>query len=85
MFLAMITAEQIRAARALLRWSAQDLADRSGIGFRTIQRFESERGIPASRSKNLVTIRKVFENAGVIFIDEDDLGPGVRLREPISR
>ena len=81
----MITAEQIRAARALLRWSAQDLADRSGIGFRTIQRFESERGIPASRSKNLVTIRKVLEEAGIIFIDEDELGPGVRLREPISR
>ncbi len=85
MFLAMITAEQIRAARALLRWSAQDLADRSGIGFRTIQRFESERGIPASRSKNLVTIRKVLEDAGVIFIDQDELGPGVRLREPIPR
>ncbi len=81
----MVTAEQIRAARALLRWSAQDLSDRSGIGFRTIQRFESERGIPASRSKNLVTIRKVLEDAGVIFIDEDELGPGVRLREPTSR
>ena len=81
----MITAEQIKAARALLRWSAQHLADRSGIGFRTIQRFESERGIPASRSKNLVTIRKVLEDADVIFIDEDELGPGVRLRAPTSR
>ena len=81
----MITAEQIRAARALIRWSAQDLADKSGIGFRTIQRFESERGIPASRSKNLVTIRKVLEDAGVIFIDEDEFGPGARLREPTSR
>ena len=73
----MITAEQIRAARALLRWSAQELANRSGIGFRTIQRFESEHGIPASRSKNLATIRKVLENAGVFFTDEDEeLGPG---------
>jgi transcriptional regulator with XRE-family HTH domain len=79
----MITAEQIRAARALLRWSAQDLADRSGIGFRTIQRFESESGIPGSRSKNLMTIRKVFENAGVAFIDQNGGGPGVRLKEPL--
>ncbi len=79
----MITAEQIRAARALLRWSAQDLANRSGIGFRTIQRFESERGIPGSRSKNLMTIRKVLEDAGVVFIDQNGGGPGVRLKEPL--
>ncbi len=79
----MITAEQIRAARALLRWSAQDLADRSGIGFRTIQRFESESGIPGSRSKNLLTIRRVLENAGVVFIDQNGGGPGVRLKEPL--
>ncbi len=79
----MITAEQIRAARALLRWSAQDLANRSGIGFRTIQRFESESGIPGSRSKNLMTIRKVFENAGVVFIDQNGGGPGVRLKDPL--
>jgi transcriptional regulator with XRE-family HTH domain len=79
----MITAEQIRAARALLRWSAQDLADSSGIGFRTIQRFESESGIPGSRSKNLMTIRKVFESAGVAFIDQNGGGPGVRLKAPL--
>jgi transcriptional regulator with XRE-family HTH domain len=80
----MITSEQIRAARALLRWSAQDLADKSGIGFRTIQRFESETGIPASRTSNLITIRKVLEDAGVIFIDQsEDRGPGVQLRNPI--
>ena len=80
----MITAEQIRAARALLKWPAQELADRTGISWRSIQRLESGSGIPGSRSKNLMTIRKVFENAGVIFIDEDELGPGVRLREPTS-
>ncbi len=80
----MITSEQMRAARALLRWSAQDLADKSGIGFRTVQRFESESGIPASRTSNLIAIRKVLEEAGVIFIDQNEEGgPGVRLKEPI--
>ena len=84
MFRAMITSEQIRAARALLRWSAQDLADKSGIGFRTIQRFESETGIPASRTSNLIAIRNAFEDAGVIFIDQsEERGPGVQLRDPI--
>ncbi len=80
----MITSEQIRAARALLRWSAQDLADKTGIGFRTIQRFESESGIPASRTSNLIAIRHTLEDADVIFIDQNEEGgPGVRLKNPI--
>ena len=80
----MITSEQIRAARALLRWSAQDLADKSGIGFRTVQRFESESGIPASRTSNLIAIRKVLEDAGVVFTEQnEESGPGVRLKNPI--
>ena len=80
----MITSEQIRAARALLRWSAQDLADKSGIGFRTIQRFESETGIPASRTINLIAIQNVFEDAGLVFIEQsEERGPGVQLRDPV--
>ncbi len=80
----MITAEQMRAARALLKWSAQNLADRSGVTWRTIQRLESEVGIPASRTKNLIKIRQVLEDAGVIFIDQnEESGPGVRLKNPI--
>jgi transcriptional regulator with XRE-family HTH domain len=77
----MIAAEQIRAARALLKWRAQDLANRTGLTLRTIQRFENEVGIPSSRTKNLMTIRQALEDAGVIFIDRnEDGGPGVRLK-----
>jgi predicted transcriptional regulator len=80
----MITAEQMRAARALLRWSAQNLADHSGVNWKTIQRLESGVGIPASRTKNLMRIRQVLEDAGVIFIDQsEERGPGVQLRDPI--
>jgi hypothetical protein len=80
-----ITAEQMRAARALLKWSAQDLARRSGISWRTIQRLEVGSGVPASRSKNLERIRQTFESAGVIFIDREGIaGPGVRLRETLD-
>ncbi len=79
----MITAEQMRAARALLRWPAQELANRTGLTLRTIQRLETETGFPASRTKNLLKIRRVLEDAGVIFIDQNGGGPGVRLKEPI--
>ena len=80
----MITAEQMRAARALLKWSAQELANRVGMNWRTIQRLESERGFPASRTKNLLKIRHVLEDAGVVFIDENGGGPGARLRARVS-
>ncbi len=80
----MIAAEQIRAARALLKWRAQDLADRAGLTLRTIQRFENETGIPSSRTKNLMNIRQVLEDAGVVFIDQsEESGPGVKLKDPI--
>ncbi len=80
-----MTAGQIRAARALLRWSAADLAGMSGLSERTLQRMEAAEGIPAGLSRNLELVQKTLEGAGIIFIDEDELGPGVRLREPISR
>ena len=81
----MITAEQIRGARSMLRWSAKRLAEESGLSWPTIQRMESAQGVPSGLSKNLELVQRTLEYAGVIFIDEDELGPGVRLREPISR
>ena len=50
----MITGTQIRSARAALRWSIQELADRAGVGARTIKRFEAVDGMPASRSSTLL-------------------------------
>ncbi len=80
----MLTAEQIRAARSLLRWTAQDLAENSGVSWRTIQRLEAATGVPSSHSKNLEAVRRAFEQAGVVFIDQgDESGPGVRLKDPI--
>ena len=81
----MMTAGQIRAARALLRWSAAELAAMSGLSERTLQRMEATEGIPAGLSRNLELVQKTLEDAGVIFIDEDKLGPGVRLRETTPR
>ncbi len=84
LFWNMLTSEQIRAARSLLRWTAHDLAEKSGVSGRTIQRLEAATGVPASHSKNLEAVRHALEQAGVVFIDQSqESGPGVKLRDPI--
>lgn len=74
----MLAGAQIRAARALLRWSAKDLADRSGTNRFTIQRLEQSEGIPPSRSQTLIELKRVFEEAGIEFIGTPEQ-PGVVL------
>ena len=80
----MLRSEQIRAARALVRWSAQNLADNSGVSWKTIQRMESQDGVPSATARNIEKIQKTLEKAGVVFIDQyEECGPGVRLKDPI--
>ncbi len=81
----MITSDQIRAARALLRWSGKDLAEKTGLGFSTLMRLEVLEGVPSAQAKTLETIQKVFESAGVEFIGSPEDGPGVRLRKLSSK
>ena len=76
-----ISSAQLRAARALLRWSALDLAKASKVGVATIRRVEIIDGnIPVTLANELA-IRRTLEAAGVEFIDENGGGPGVRLRK----
>ena len=70
----------MRAASALLRWSAADLSERSSVGTATIQRMEVMDGVPAGNVKTLVAIQQALEDAGIEFIGNPDDGPGVRLR-----
>jgi hypothetical protein len=77
----LLSSAQIRAARALLRWSAQDLADASALGVNTIRRAEVADDNIALTAANNKTLRHVLEAAGVEFIDENGGGPGVRLRK----
>jgi ribosome-binding protein aMBF1 (putative translation factor) len=77
-----ITGSQIRAARALLRWSAEDLATHSRIGVATIRRAEVQDGPVSMTRANVAAIRQAFETAGVQLIPENGGGPGVRLRRP---
>lgn len=76
----MITSDQIRAARALLRWSADDLAKASSIGIATIRRFEMQEGIPSGQVRILDGLKLALEAAGVEFLGAPEDGPGVRLR-----
>lgn len=77
----MIVSDQIRAARALLKWSAQDLARESGVAYSTIRRMEAADGIPSASAKNVAAVQGALEQAGVEFIPQDGGGPGVRLRD----
>ncbi len=76
----MISSSQIRAARALVRWSALDLAHESGVGIATIRRLELVDGIPSSNARTIDALQKALEAAGVEFIGTPDDCPGVRLR-----
>jgi hypothetical protein len=76
----LITSDQIRAARALLRWSGKDLADKTGLGFSTLMRLEVLEGVPGAQAKTLEIIQKTFEEAGVEFIGTPESGAGVRWK-----
>jgi transcriptional regulator with XRE-family HTH domain len=77
-----LTSAQIRAARALLRWSAEDLAQVSAIGVTTIRRAELSDSETSMTAANDLAVRRALELAGVEFIDENGGGSGVRLRKP---
>lgn len=78
----MITGAQIRGARGLLRWSARELAEHSGVSLPTIQRMESAEGVPSASAKSVDAVQRAMERAGVEFIPENGGGDGVRFREP---
>lgn len=75
----MITSAQIRAARALLRWSSANLSEQSGVGNATIKRLEVMEGVPAGQVRTIMAIKEALESAGVQFIGTPEDHPGVRL------
>ena len=77
-----LSSSQLRAARALLRWSALDLAKASKVGVATIRRVEVVEGEIPVTLVNEAALRQALESAGVEFIDENGGGAGVRLRKP---
>jgi len=79
----MMTPEQSRAARGLLDWSQQELADAANLGLSTVRDFEKGRREPLLAS--LEAMQGALRAAGVVFLAEGetiDGGPGVRLGKP---
>jgi ribosome-binding protein aMBF1 (putative translation factor) len=77
---AMLTSAQLRAARSLVDWSREDLAQHSGVAHNTIKEFE--RGKSDPKQSTLLKWKRVLEAAGVVCVDEDELnGAGVRWKK----
>jgi predicted transcriptional regulator len=74
----MITSRQIRAARALLGWSQQQLADRAIVSLNAVARLEG--GVVDSRISTVQAVQKALVKAGIEFLDADQKGEGVRLK-----
>jgi transcriptional regulator with XRE-family HTH domain len=70
---------QCRAARSLLRWTQEDLADHAQVGIVSVRQFEAEAVEP--RRATLAALRRALEVAGIVFIEQNGGGPGVRLRD----
>ncbi|MGI4765484.1 MAG: helix-turn-helix domain-containing protein [Janthinobacterium lividum] len=79
--MSIITRSQLRAARSLLEWSQDQLATASGVSLPTIKRLEPGAGPLSTRVDTLEKLTTALERAGVIFIETNGEGPGVRLRK----
>ncbi len=80
MDMSMLIVAQIRAARYALRWSVQDLSDRSSVSTSTIKRLESGEGVPSISARNLAALQSALETAGIEFIGRPEDAPGIRIR-----
>lgn len=76
-----VSIRQLKAARALVGWSQEELAAAADISLPTIKRLEAAEGWLAGRQTTSEKIRAALEKAGIDFIDENGGGPGVRLRK----
>lgn len=77
-----MTAEQLRAARGLIRWGQKELAQASGISEPTIRRLEAMDGQLEGHASTIRSLQSALEAAGVQFIPENGGGAGVRMAKP---
>jgi predicted transcriptional regulator len=75
-----VSIRQLKAARALLGWSQQDLALSAKVSEPTVKRLEASEGPIGGRAETIDKLLFALENAGIEFITENGGGPGVRLK-----
>jgi transcriptional regulator with XRE-family HTH domain len=76
-----VSIRQIKAARALLNWSQEQLASAAEVSIPTIKRLEANDGPLGGRGQTIGKILHSIQAAGVEFIHENGGGPGVRLKK----
>jgi transcriptional regulator with XRE-family HTH domain len=72
---------QIAAARTLVGMTQPDLAMKANISVPTLKRMEASEGPAVGMANNVAAVRAALESAGVIFVESNGEGPGVRLRK----
>jgi DNA-binding transcriptional regulator YiaG len=78
-----LTGRQIAAARTLIGMSQADLAQSAAVSVPTVRRMESATGEAPGMVNNIAAVRRALESRGVIFLDPNGEGPGVRLRRDL--
>jgi transcriptional regulator with XRE-family HTH domain len=81
---ATVTVEQLRSARAALRWSINELSEKAGVSSRTIKMVEANEGEPKCRPQTLDKLRVTLEAAGIEFIGTPDQAHGILIHRPPS-
>ena len=76
----MLSSEQVRAARAMLRIEQRDLAATAGVSLETVKRIERSPGPISALAATVEKIQRALESAGVEFTNGDE--PGLKLRKP---
>ena len=76
-----VSIRQVKAARALLAWSQQDLASAAGVSVPTVKRLEAADGPLGGRAVTTQKLQAALEHGGIDFIEENGGGSGVRLRK----
>jgi len=71
----------MRAARAMLDWSREQLSKEAGVGISALMRLESAEGVPSGNIKTFESVQRAFEKAGIEFIGAPERGAGVRWKE----
>jgi transcriptional regulator with XRE-family HTH domain len=76
-----LTSEIIRAGRMLLRWDQKTLAEAAGVAHVTVRRLEAKPGPLVADRSTIAKLRAALESAGIVFVEDNGEGEGVRLKK----